>query len=83
MTKVLKFYADWCGPCKAMTRVIEGIDTKTPIVSINIDNDTELAVKYGIRSVPTMILVDENNTELRRRTGLMTADDYLDFVGEK
>jgi thioredoxin 1 len=79
--KVLKFYADWCGPCKALSATIEKYYTgNVPIENINIDEDNESAMTYGIRSVPTCILLDEHGTEVRRKTGMMMADEFENFV---
>ena len=58
--KILKFQADWCQPCKALTKIIEEIDTKTEIEVIDIDKEPLTASKYGIRSVPTLVKLDEN-----------------------
>ena len=58
--KILKFQADWCQPCKALTKLIEEIDTKTEIEAIDIDKEPLTAAKYGIRSVPTLVKIDEN-----------------------
>ena len=80
--KVLKFYADWCGPCKGLSMVIKGAGDKVtvPIDEINIDNELMMSVEYGVRSVPTMILVDENSTELKRHVGTLNEEQLLDFL---
>jgi thioredoxin 1 len=80
--KVLKFYAEWCGPCTAMTQIIKnaGDKIKLPIEEINIDNEIMTSVEYGVRSVPTMILVDENGTELKRQVGAMNETQLLEFL---
>ena len=54
MMKVLKFYADWCQPCKMLSKIIEGAKDKItlPIEEINIDDNQELAQQYGIRGIP-------------------------------
>ena len=80
--KVLKFYAEWCGPCKAMSKTLEThYKGDVPVEDIDIDKETELAVKYGIRSVPTCILVDENNAEIKRKVGMMLINEFNEFVG--
>ena len=80
--KVLKFYADWCGPCKGLSMVIKGAGDKVtvPIEEINIDNEIMMSVDYGVRSVPTMILVDQNSTELKRHVGTLNEEQLLNFL---
>ena len=80
--RVLKFYADWCTPCKMLTEVIHDAQDQIniPIEEIDIDKNSDIVVHYGIRSVPTMILLDENNTELKRVTGSLNQSDLLTFL---
>ena len=80
--KLLKFYADWCGPCKGLTMVINGAKDKIniPIEEINIDEELMTSVEYGVRSVPTMVLLDENNNEVKRQVGMMNETQLLEFL---
>lgn len=80
--KLLKFEASWCQPCKMMSKVIQETrhDVTVPIEAIDIDENQEMAVKYGIRGVPTMVLVDDNGQEVKRNVGLMRKDQLLAFL---
>ena len=79
--KVLKFYATWCGPCKALSTTIEKYyKGDVPIEDIDIDANLDMARKYNIRSVPVVVLVDENGNELRRKSGAMMIDGFEEFL---
>lgn len=57
-TVLVDFYADWCGPCKMMGPVVEEIsneETAVKVCKINIDEEMEVAQKYGVMSIPTFI----------------------------
>ena len=68
--KLLKFYADFCNPCRVLTTMLDGFDACL-MEKVNIDLDTDRAVKYSIRSVPTLLLIDDNGNELWRHSGLI------------
>lgn len=80
--KVLKFYAEWCGPCKALTQVIKNAGDKItmPIEEVDIDNNLMMAQTFNIRSVPVMVVVDDKENELRRKVGMMNEAQLLDFL---
>lgn len=65
MKRVLRFTASWCGPCKSLAKTLEDIKTDLPIEVYDIDENQSLAVEYGIRGVPTMIMMNENVEEKR------------------
>ncbi len=80
--KVLKFYADWCGPCKGLTMIINGAQDKIdiPIEEYDIDNEMMMAQECKVRSVPTMVLVDDTGREIRRQVGMVTEEKLLEFL---
>ena len=80
--KVLKFYAEWCGPCKALTQVIKKAGDKVtiPVEDVNIDENVMLSQQFGIRSVPVMVLVDDKENELKRQVGLINEEKLLEFL---
>lgn len=80
--KVLKFAAGWCQPCKMLSRVIEDAGDKitTVIEEVDIDQNMELAKKYGIRGVPTMVMVEDDGTEIKRQSGVMMENQLIEFL---
>lgn len=54
---IVDFYAPWCGPCKTMEPSLEAVDGNgVDVFKVDIDESPELAVRYGIRSVPTLLV---------------------------
>ncbi len=80
--KVLKFYADWCGPCKALSQVIKNAGDKVTVTieDVNIDENLFMAQDFKVRGVPTMVIVDESENEVRRKVGMMNEEELLQFL---
>lgn len=58
-TVLVDFWAPWCGPCQMMTEVLEEMEAKMPnvkIVKVNVDDDPQLAIEFGISSIPAFLL---------------------------
>lgn len=58
---LVDFYADWCGPCKMMSPVVDELakeyEGKVKIGKLNVDNDNEIAQQYKVMSIPTMLII--------------------------
>lgn len=80
--KLLKFYAEWCGPCKGLSMVIAGAEDKINVEVENIDIDTcgSRSAEYHIRSVPALVLLDDNGNEIKRKVGTMNETQLLEFL---
>ena len=61
-TVLIDFYADWCGPCKMVAPIVEEIADEHPDVvvgKINVDEEPELAVKFGVSSIPSLFVIKD------------------------
>ena len=72
---LVDFNATWCGPCRMLKPVLDSIasDDKK-IISIDVDNDRDLAIEYNINSIPCLILF-KNGKELKRSVGLISKSE--------
>lgn len=81
---LVDFNATWCGPCKMLGPILEEVASeqdKVKIVSIDVDENEELAATYGISSIPCLILF-KNGKEETRAVGFRNKDEVLDIIGE-
>ena len=74
--EVLRFTATWCQPCKALAQQLEELGLDKDVTVVDIDEQQDLAIQYGVRSVPTLIAVD-NNKEVKRMVGVKAKDLIL------
>lgn len=84
MIEVKRFHAAWCQPCKALAPIMEKIKPKfegVNFVDVDVDKDYEVASKYSIRSVPTVI-IEKNGKELTRFAGLQSEMAYVNAINE-
>jgi thioredoxin 1 len=78
--KLLKFHATWCGPCKSLSMVMENMTLPIAVENVDIDQNNDMARKYNVRSVPTMVVVDNTGTEVKRVVGMMNEKQILTFL---
>ena len=84
MVTVKKFSAVWCGPCRALTPVmneIKGNYSNVKFEEYDIDEYSDITVEYGVRSVPTVIIV-KDGIEVNRFTGLSSKMAYVNAINE-
>lgn len=78
----IDFWADWCGPCQMVAPVVEEIAnevTDVKIAKVNVDEEMELAQKYGVMSIPTMVLI-KNGEVVNTTVGAQPKEDILAFI---
>ena len=81
-TVLIDFYADWCGPCKAFSPVVESVASENEdikVVKVNVDDAQDLAIKYQVMSIPTTVVI-KNGQEVNRAVGMMSKSDLVEMV---
>lgn len=82
---IIDFYATWCGPCKMMAPILDEIskeyDGKVDVYKIDVDKEEELAAAFGIRSIPTLLLIPMNE-QPRISQGAMPKDQLKKTIEE-
>lgn len=81
MKRILRFTASWCQPCKVMAQILEEMNTNMPIEVVDIDVHSDLAMEYGIRSVPTLVMKD-SNIEVKRMVGLKSKQQLTEWIND-
>lgn len=79
---LVDFYADWCGPCKMLSPIVEQLAeerTDIKVGKVNIDEQQELAVQYRIMTIPTL-LVFKDGEAAERSSGLVSQDEILEMI---
>jgi len=76
MKQYLYFSAPWCGPCRMLGPVMQRVNNTIPVQKINVDEQSEIAIQYNVRNIPTVVLL-ENGQEVKRLVGAKAEAEYL------
>ncbi len=81
MKKILYFSATWCGPCKQLAPTINNLVAEGfPITKIDVDSNPDLSAQYSIRSIPTMVVLDENGIEVNKVSGSRSSNEIKNLL---
>ncbi len=80
--KLMLFTGSWCIPCQQMKPIVKNVAEERGIELkvVDVETDIETANAYMVRGVPMLILLDENNNEVDRASGVMSREQVVDFV---
>lgn len=81
-TVLLDFYADWCGPCRMVSPIVDEIAEENPqylVGKINVDEETKLAVDFGVGSIPTLIVM-KNGKIVEESVGARPKEQILKML---
>lgn len=82
MIKVIKFYGEWCGPCKILAPIFEQVKSAVDGVSfqdVDVDANSALAIQYKVRGVPT-IVIEKDGQEVKRIVGMSTKASLVSTI---
>ena len=81
---IIDFWAEWCGPCRSIAPILEKISSErkdVKIVKINVDENSDLAVKFRIQSIPTLVFMNKNEV-VSVKVGFSSASDINSWIEE-
>ncbi|TVZ52416.1 thioredoxin [Dokdonia sp. Hel_I_53] len=80
---LVDFFADWCGPCKALTPILtsvkEELGDSVKVIKIDVDKNQPLATQYQVRGVPTMLLF-KNGKQVWRQSGVLQKEELINVI---
>ncbi|ALJ04253.1 thioredoxin [Pseudalgibacter alginicilyticus] len=80
---LVDFFAEWCGPCKMMSPILkdvkDNLKERVTIIKIDVDKNQDLASKYQVRGVPTMLLF-KNGKQVWRQSGVVQKNDLINII---
>jgi thioredoxin 1 len=82
MIKILRAYAEWCGPCKLLSPIFDELKQTFPkveFVDVDVDQDVDFALKYSVRSVP-MVVFEKDGVVVNKIVGLQSKQKYVENI---
>ena len=79
---LVDFYADWCGPCKMLSPIVDQVAEENEdikVVKVNVDDAQDLAMKYQVMSIPTLVVIKEGK-EINRSVGLIDKNQVVNMI---
>ena len=79
---LVDFYADWCGPCKMLSPTVDEVANENDdvkVVKVNVDESQEVAIKYQVMSIPTLVVI-KNGNEVNRSVGVIDKEEILSMI---
>ena len=79
---LVDFFADWCGPCKMLSPIVDEVASENSdikVVKVNIDEAQDLAMKYQVMSIPTLVVIKEGK-EINRSVGLIDKSEVISLI---
>jgi thioredoxin 1 len=82
---LIDFFAEWCGPCKTMAPILKEVKDKVgdsaQIIKVDVDKNPQLSTKFGIRSVPTLMIF-KNGKELWKQSGVFPSNQLVNLLNQ-
>lgn len=78
--KLIKFQAEWCGPCRMLSKILDELNIDIDTEVVDIDKESDKVKAYGVRGIPTLVLLDDNGVEQGRLTGMQDRSTLKSFL---
>lgn len=80
---LVDFWAEWCGPCRSLTPIVEAVAEEfsedLTVAKVNVDNDQELAGQYNVRGIPALLLFKDGDVQ-ERHVGALSKSELVEFI---